>query len=289
MTISGILVRFADVSPSTAATFRAFYALPILLVYAAVEARHLGQRPWAARRWAFLAGLFFAADLTFFHHAIELVGAGLATVLGNLQVLFVGVVAWLLLGERPNRALLSGVPIALVGVLLISGILGGGAYGRDPVLGAVVGLLTAASYAAYLLLIRKGRDTRRIAGTILDATAACAVGSAVGGLLVGDLDLLPSWPGHGWLVVLALSAQVGGGLLIAIALPRMAAVTTSVLLLTQPVMSVVMAMILVAETPSAFQLVGVLLVVLGVAVSTIRRDLLATGARRVMVAARRGP
>jgi drug/metabolite transporter (DMT)-like permease len=89
--------------------------------------------------------------------------------------------------------------------------------------------------------------------------------------------------------VLALSAQVGGGLLIAIALPRMAAVTTSVLLLSQPVMSVVMAMILVAETPSAFQLVGVLLVVLGVAVSTIRRDLLATGARRVMVAARRGP
>ena len=156
-------MRYAGVSPSTAATFRALYAVPLLAVFAVAENRQLGPRSWSARRWAFLAGLFFAIDLTFFHHAIALVGAGLATVMGNLQVLFVGVVAWLALGERPRRTLMAALPVALLGVILISGIVGGGAYGSDPALGAVFGLLTAASYGGFLLLIRHGRDMRRVA------------------------------------------------------------------------------------------------------------------------------
>jgi drug/metabolite transporter (DMT)-like permease len=266
---SGILVRLAEVSPSTAATFRAAYALPFLAAVAIAERRRTGPRPWSQRFWAYLAGVSFAVDLTLFHHGIELMGAGLATVMGNVQVIFVGAIAWLVLGERPSRALLAGVPIALAGVVLISGVVGTGAYGLDPQLGVVIGLGTAASYAGYLLLIRKGRDRTRVAGPILDASLACAIAAAAGGLLVGDLDLAPSWPAHGWLFLLAVSAQFAGGLLIAVALPRLQAVVTSLLLLTQPVEAVLLAMVLLAEAPSAFQLAGVALVLLGVAVGTV--------------------
>ena len=51
----------------------------------------------------------------FWHHAIEAVGAGLATVLGNLQVIIVGFFAWLILGERPSRATLLALPVVLGG------------------------------------------------------------------------------------------------------------------------------------------------------------------------------
>lgn len=275
---SGILVRFAAVSPSTAATYRAAYALPFLAVVAVLEHRRLGPRSWRQRLWAYLAGLSFAVDLVLFHHAIGLMGAGLATVMGNVQVIFVGAIAWFLLGEKPTRALLAGVPIALFGVVLISGVIGSGSYGLNPQLGVLVGLGTAAAYAGYLLLIRKGRDRSRVAGPIFDASLACAVGSIVFGVLWGDLNLVPSWPAHGWLILLALSAQFAGGLLIAVALPRLPAVLTSLLLLTQPVLSVFLAMLFVAETPSAFQLLGVMLVLLGVAVGTVPfRQLLARG------------
>ena len=47
-----------------------------------------------------IAGIFFAADLIFWHQAIADVGAGLATVLGNLQVVVVPFVAWAVLHER---------------------------------------------------------------------------------------------------------------------------------------------------------------------------------------------
>ena len=48
--------------------------------------------------------MIFAADLTFWHYSIEAVGAGLATVLGNIQVVLVALLAWAVLGERPAAA-----------------------------------------------------------------------------------------------------------------------------------------------------------------------------------------
>jgi drug/metabolite transporter (DMT)-like permease len=275
---SGILVIFAAVSPSTAATYRAAFAIPPLVLLAWWEERRQGPRTRRQRMLAFGAGIFFAADLTFFHHAIVYLGAGLATVMGNLQVIFVGFIAWLLLGERPSNRLLAAVPVALIGVVLISGVVGSGAYGQDPVIGVLLGLATAACYAGYLLVLRRGQDGRHVAGPIMDATIATAIFAALGGIIVGDFQPIPGWPAAGWLALLAVSAQVAGGLLIAIALPRLPAVTTSLLLLSQPVASVLLAMLIVSEAPSAIQLAGVALVVLGVALGTVPLRRLAAGA-----------
>ncbi|HEY8167302.1 MAG TPA: DMT family transporter [Candidatus Limnocylindrales bacterium] len=280
LAFSGILVVFAAVSPSTAATYRALLAIPPLIVLAWWEERRQGPRTRRQRGFAFAAGVFFALDLTFFHHTIPLLGAGLATVMGNLQVIFVGVIAWLVLGERPSNRLLAGVPVALVGVLLISGVLDAGAYGSNPVLGAVFGLATAASYAGYLLVLRRGQDGRHVAGPILDATISTAIFAAIGGIIVGDLEPVPGWQALAWLLVLAVSAQVAGGLLVAAALPRLPAVTTSLLLLSQPVASIVLAMLIVDEAPSISQLAGVALVVAGVALGTLPFGRMAAGARR---------
>ena len=53
-----------------------------------------------------------AGDLTAWHHAIGFVGAGLATVLGNLQVVVVALLAWLLFGERPADRSLVAISVA---------------------------------------------------------------------------------------------------------------------------------------------------------------------------------
>ena len=110
---SAILAGLAEVAPATAAAFRCLYAVPVLGVLAAWEARRVGPRPWRERRLSLLAGLFFAADLVLWHYAIGDVGAGLATVLGNLQVVVVALAAWAVLGERPDRAVLAALPVAL--------------------------------------------------------------------------------------------------------------------------------------------------------------------------------
>ena len=269
---SGILVRLADVSPETAAFYRCFFALPALAALALRERSRLGPR---RRDWVKLgaAGLLFSCDLIFWHHAIENVGAGLATVLGNLQVVLVAYVAWAVLGERPEARVLAAVPVVLIGVVLIAGVLEDGAYGEDPALGVLYGALTSMAYAGFILLLRQANTgeedaAARPAGPLFEATAVAALGCLAYGLVSGSVDLAPSPEALAWLVVLALTSQVLGWMLISISLPRLAAALASVLLLAQPVGAVLLAALLVDEQPSALQLAGVATVLLGVGVAT---------------------
>lgn len=266
---SGIFYRWAEVTPTTGTVFRCLFGLPVLVAVAYLERSRFGPLPRRTIGLALVAGVFFAGDLTTWHHAIEYVGAGLATVLGNLQVLVVGLAAWALFGERPSRSVLLALPVVLGGIALIAGV-GGGAYGSNPVLGVVLGIGTALCYAAYLLVIRRGgSDLRRPAGPVAIATASTAVSAAIFGLLTADLDLLPEPASLGWLALLGLTSQSAGYLLISISLPRLPAVLTSIILLSQPVATVALSMVLLREAPSPTQLLGVGLVVGGIAVATV--------------------
>lgn len=267
---SGIFYRFAEVTPATATTFRCLYGLPILALVGWYEHRRFGALPARTVWLAIIAGVFFAGDLLSWHHAVDAVGAGLATVLGNLQVIVVGLVAWLVFKERPPRSVLLALPVVLVGAVLISGIVGTGAYGANPQLGVSLGIVTAFAYAGYLLVIRRGsHDLRRPAGPVAIATASTAVVAIVYGVLSHELDPIPSWPSHGWLALLGITSQSIGYLIISISLPRLPAALVSIILLAQPVATVILARILLDEQPSIDQLIGVTLVVGGIAVATL--------------------
>jgi len=269
---SAILVKSAGVPPATASVFRCAYALPFLLLVATAERRAYGPRPRSQVLLAWLAGIFFAVDLEMFHHTIPLVGAGLATVLGNTQVVFVGLLAWLLLREAmPLRTALA-IPVVLAGVVLISGVIGADAYGANPQLGVLTGLATGISYAGFLIILRQGNaDVRRPAGPLFDATLSATLVSLLIGWPLGELQLVPTWPAHGFLFLLAFTNQFIGWLIISLSLPRLPAAVSSVVLTIQPVSSVVLAMILVGEEPSPIQLLGGAIIVAGLLLATIRR------------------
>lgn len=268
---SAIFVELADVAPATAAVFRCAYALPPLALLAWLEQRRYGPRARGQARLAWIAGAFFAADLILWHHAIAQVGAGLATVLGNTQVMFVPIAAWLFLGERPGARVAASVPVVLIGVVLISGVIGEGAFGRNPLLGVLLGLGTGVAYAGFIIVQRRAnKDHRRPAGPLFDATLSATVWSILVGLLLGEVDLVPSWPSHFWLLLLALGVQVVGWLLISISLPRLPAAITSVVLTLQPVGSVLLGIWILAEAPSQLQLLGVGFIVAGLLLTTLR-------------------
>ena len=273
LTIAGsaVLVSLADVPPTTAAFFRCAYALPPLALLAWLERRRYGPRAPGQSRLAWFAGAFFAADLILWHHAINQVGAGLATVLGNTQVVVVPLAAWLFLGERPSARIAVSVPVVLIGVVLISGVIGSGAYGNDPQLGVLFGVATGLAYGGFILIQRGANaDLRRPAGPLFDATLSTAVICLLVGIPLGELELVPTWPAHGWLLVLALGIQVCGWLLISISLPRLPAALTSVVLTIQPVASVLLGIWILSEAPSTLQLLGVAFIIGGLLLATLR-------------------
>lgn len=257
-------------SPSTVTVFRCLYGLPILVLVAWAEQRRYGGLPRRTASLAILAGIFFAGDLLSWHHAVDAVGAGLATVLGNLQVVVVAFAAWILFRERPPRQAILATPIVLAGAVLISGVIGTGAYGANPALGVAIGTMTAFFYAGYLIVIRHGsRDLRRPAGPLALSTASTMLVAIVFGLLYGDLDPTPSLESHFWLILLGVTSQSAGYLMISLSLPRLPAALVSVILLAQPVATVLLARVLLTEIPSVAQLAGVALIIGGIAVATI--------------------
>ncbi|MFC4113014.1 DMT family transporter [Nonomuraea zeae] len=259
---SAPLVRLSGVSPATSALFRCAYAVPPMLVLAWLERRRLGPLPVKGMVLGWLAGVVFAFDLLFWHHAIDYVGAGLATVLGNLQVFIVAFAAWALFSERPSSRLMVATPVVFAGVVLISGVFDSAAYGRDPVMGVLAGVATSIAYAAFLLLLKAG--PQRAVGPLAHATVVATVLIALLSPMFGGADPAPSWPAHGWLLLLALGPQVLGWSLITYSLPRQPAALTALLLLVQPMTTVALSTLLLDERPSLPQLAGCAVIVLGV-------------------------
>lgn len=270
ISFSAVLVSLSGVSPNTAAFYRCFYALPVLAgVWWVFRKR---DRRTSRERWmAMGAGLLFALDLVFWHRAIEDIGAGMSTVLGNTQILFVGILAWLFFRERPTRAALVMVPVAFLGVVLSSGLGRADAFGDNPIGGAIWGLLTGLSYAGFLLVFRaSNRGLAPPGGPLFDATLGATVGILLTAPFDAGFDLVPSWPAHGWLLLLAVGIQGIGWLLISVALPRLPSLETSVMLLLQPMAALLWGFLIFAEMPSTVQWAGVGLVLLGVAVLSVK-------------------
>jgi drug/metabolite transporter (DMT)-like permease len=227
------------------------------------------------------SGLILSIDLMLFHAAIDVIGAALGLVLANLQVLFVAFAAYLVYRDRPSRAAFIALPAVLVGAALLSGLGRADSYGDDPLLGVLLGIGAAISYAAFLMMFRSANKTPASpAGPLLDATLGAAAGALVLGLFDSGFDLIPSWPSHGWLVLMAFTVQVAGWLLIGATLPLLPALAGSFLILLQPVLGLVWGTTLLDEAISLVQGVGVALILAGIALVTLRGSVRAEAPRR---------
>jgi drug/metabolite transporter (DMT)-like permease len=273
ISFSAIFVRLAAVSPTTAGLYRTAYAVPVLLVMALLL-RAEGLRPLRPLAW--LAGAVFAVNLALWHISIDFIGTGLATVLGNTQVIFIALLGWLLLGERPTGRALILIPFLIMGIALLSGI-GGGGYGINPVFGVIFGVSSGLTSAVYVVLFRSVSQQvpgqGLVIGLLLQASLSGAIVSAALGFLADpNFVPVPTWPEHGWLLLLALIVQVGGWLLLSRALKTLAALETAIIMLLQPVLAVFWGVLIFQEQPSGIQILGVLILLTGIVLLSAARS-----------------
>ena len=276
ISFSPVFYIFSGTTPSTGAFFRMLYALPALALLAYLV-RSSDTRSSRTRWMAFGAGLILAPDMLSYHSSMIFIGIGIATLIGNSQVIIVTLASWKLFGEKPNPAILISLPVVVVGLALISGIADSEPYGEDPVKGVIFGMMAAFFYSSFLILFRySNRELAPSSSVQLDATAGAALGLLVLGLLplsgyaIEPLDLQPIWPGHGWLIVLALLCQVAGWLAIAHALPRLPAAHVSFAVLLQPVLTLVWGyVILDQDGHSQNQVRGIFLVLSAIIAVTL--------------------
>ena len=276
ISFSPVLYVFSGTNPSTGAFYRMLYALPVLGLLAYLV-RNADTRSSRTRWLAFGAGLLLAPDMLVYHSAMIFIGIGIATLIGNSQVIIVTLASWKLFGEKPNPAILISLPVVMIGLALISGITDSDPYGEDPVKGVIFGIMGAFFYSFFLIMFRyANKELAPVSSVQFDATAGAALGLLVLGLLplssvaIEPLAIQPTWPGHGWLILLALVSQVVGWLAIAYALPRLPAAHTSFAILLQPVLTLIWGyLILHQDGYSQNQAIGIFLVLAAITSVTI--------------------
>ena len=275
LSFAPLLYIRSDTHPVTGAFFRMLYALPILVFL--VGYLNLDEpRGIRNRMLAFSAGLLLAIDFVGYHSAIDYIGSGIATLIGNSQVVIVTLASWWMFGERPNRMILLALPMVMLGLIFISGIWDDEPYGEDPIKGVLGGIVAAIFYSSFLILYSfSNRIQAPSVNLQLDATAGAATGLLIVGILpLSRLDIEPidfsfTWPGHGWIILLSLSCQGIGWIAITYALPRLPAAHTSFAILLQPVLTILWGVILLSEKPSIQQIGGMSLIFAAIIVVTM--------------------
>ncbi|PSQ02553.1 EamA/RhaT family transporter [Halobacteriales archaeon QS_5_68_33] len=272
---SAVLIRWSGAPPTVAAFYRVLFTTGLLAPLAFTRhgehLRSLGGRDALA---AGATGLALAAHFAAWFQSVEWTSVAASVTLVQAQPLFVAVGAWALLDERLGARKLGGILLAVAGMAVMSAgdLLGGALVGPRPLAGNALAVVGAVTMAAYVLAGRSLRVRVPLVPYVTVVYSVCAAG-LLGVALVQDVALL-GYPPVEWGLFLAMAAGPGvfGHTALNWALEHVEPAVVSVSLLGEPVGSTLLAMVLLAEIPGPWTVVGGAVVLAGIAVTTRGRQ-----------------
>lgn len=251
-------LRLSAFEPQATGFWRFTFSLPLIAAVIYAQGGKIG-RP---SRMALIAGTFFGLDIAFWHASLVMTSVANATFLVNLGNASVGLVAWLVLRERPTRIALIALSVALAGAFLLSR--GASDGGASSAAGDLLALLAAVMVGLYLFFAKLARREAGAMQVLFWSTAATLVVSAVACGVRGETLVPPSVDWFIWPLALAVVAHVLGQGLIVNGVGLTPATLAGLLLLIQPVTGAMIAWPLFGEALTQLQLAGCALVLVGV-------------------------
>ena len=267
MGISPIFVRLADVGPFASAFWRVTLALPLLWLW--MRWAEGGER--TAPRFSLpvvFAGVAFAGDLLFWHSAILRTSVANATFFATTAPIWVVAFGWMLFGQKAGRETMIGLALCLIGgAALVAQSL---RLRHEGALGDAFGVATGLFFGLYFLAVEAARRRTRAArvtfelsmvtAAVLLVVAVAAEGKLAPSSLAGVAALLGmSWVSH-----------AGGQGLLSVALGRLPATFSSLVIFLEAVAAALFAWALLGEPISGVQAVGGALIMAGIYVARPR-------------------
>jgi drug/metabolite transporter (DMT)-like permease len=264
VSFTSVLVEIANIGPTVTAFYRMLFGGVILLAITLFR----GNRVWLGIKSLaipFLCAFLFSMDLFFWHRSIIYIGPGLATILGNMQVFFVALLAVLFLKERLGWQLIVAIPLAVLGLILIVQT-GWGQHGGEVEIGVLYGLLTAFSFALYILTLRRSQSAEQKLRYSLFANMTWI--SLLSAVLLGITVLIepnshfviPDLQTWGALLGLGIMGQVLGWVLISKGLPQINASIGGLALLLQPALAFIWDILFFDRPTTALEYFGAVIV-----------------------------
>ena len=267
VSFASIFIRWCDAPALVIAAYRISLASLVLWIVGGRKllrvAATLSRREW---QLGLLSGVALAVHFASWIRSLELTTVAISVVLVATSPFFVAIGARLFLGTRISKRFTLGLVIAFVGTVFI-------AYrdffaGNDSFSGDLLAVLGAIGGAGYILC---GRALRARLDNFSYISLAYTIAAIVLLLLVAAMRL--AVPGYavetyGLFVLIALVPQLIGHSSFNWLLRYLSAPVVAILLLGEPVLASILAFILLHEEPATLQIIGSVLVLIGVLLAT---------------------
>lgn len=285
---AAIMIRLSQQAGMPSLTIAAGrLALATLILTPIVWTRAVHELRLARRRDVLLSigsGLFLALHFAAWISSLEYTSVANSTALVTTNPIWVGLISWVVLRERPGWRLMLGVALSIMGslFLVVSGLSEAATlHYRNPTLGNVLALLGAVAVSGYLLIGRTLRQRLSVTAYIWIVYTTAAVVLLVCMFLSGQQFSGFSPLAYLLVLALALGPQLLGHTAFNWALGYLSATFVAVSILAEPIGSAVIAWFLLqeridfAQREGALQLAGFVLLLIGIYAA-------ATSERRVM-------
>lgn len=262
LSLSAMFVRWANAPGPITALYRTFFATLILTPL--IVQRNYNKNGFAQGNILFpiLGGVFTGLDFALWNTSVTYTTAANATLLGNTAPLWVALTAWLLLKERFGPGFWRGLVLALGGATLVIGT----DFLLHPHLGLGDAMALGASmfYAGYMITTQRGRESMDTLSLVWLVGLSASFSLVIINLLFGNRFV--GYPIQTWLVFLAsaIVSQVIGYQAITYALGHLPASVVSPTMVAQPILTAVLAIPLLGETPGLWQVLGGIVALVGI-------------------------
>ncbi len=268
MGVSPILVRLADVGPFASAFWRVALALPVLYAWMRLSERGVTRPGRRYSRATISAGLAFTGDLFFWHLSIVNTTVANATFFATTAPIWVVLFGWLIFRARASSGVLIGLALCIAGgaALLTQSL--NLATGRAT--GDLYGLLTGVFFGLYFLAVQAAREDASAARVTFEASTITAALLFVVALVLERRMSPNSAQGVAVLIALAWISHAGGQGLLAVALGRLPAAFSSLVIFLEAIAASCFAWIILGEPVTLVQGAGGLAILAGIYVARPR-------------------
>jgi drug/metabolite transporter (DMT)-like permease len=270
---SGVWVKISHVTPTVSAFYRVLFGGLFLLI-ATCWKKELTWKGWYRLLLGLLCGAFLALDLFLWHQSIHYIGPGLATILGNFQVFLLAGLGVIFMGDKVSSRFFFAILMAILGLFLVVGIQWN-QLGSQYKTGVYLGLATAVAYTGFLLSLRKlqagGSETITFYGMML-VSFATTIFLGLQAVYSGDSFVIPDIQSWAALLLLGLTSQGIGWILISNALPRLRASFAGLVLLLQPSLAFIWDVLFFQRPTSTVNWIGVIMALTAIYLGTTQRS-----------------